>query len=492
MKTPAARTDAHGPLAAIRAGGYCVGCGVCAAVTDSPLAIELDATGRYQAVVRAGAGEGSAAARERLEAVCPFADGGEHEDELARRWFPECRSQHEALGRYEACYVGAVREGQYRQRGSSGGLGTWLLAELLRAGLVDRVLHVRAREGSAESELLFEFAISDTVEAVGQGAKSRYYPIELSRVLAEVRRTEARYAVIGLPCYLKAMRRWAAVEPVLGARLKFFVGLFCGHLKSTSFAKLLAWDCGVAPRELAGIDFRHKLADRAASDYGVAVRPRAAGAPAAVRPVRECFGSNWEYGFFQYEACDYCDDVVGETADVSVGDAWLPEYVGDSAGTNVLVVRNRVVRDLIDRGIQSGRLDLKPIAAEAVAASQAGGLRHRREGLALRLAWKDQAGQWRPRKRVPPRTDHVEERRRELYALRSEISRASHGAFQEALAAGRLELFRARLAPLLEKYQRKKHPLGERVRSKLRGQARRWLGPLWRKLKWLAKSNASC
>ena len=36
-------------------------------------------------------------------------------------------------------------------------------------------------------------------------------------------------------------------------------------------------------------------------------------------------------------ACEFCDDVVGETADMSVGDAWLPGYVSDWRGTSVVV-----------------------------------------------------------------------------------------------------------------------------------------------------------
>lgn len=41
-----------------------------------------------------------------------------------------------------------------------------------------------------------------------------------------------------------------------------------------------------------------------------------------------------------YKACDFCDDVFAETADIALGDAWLPEYVQDGNGTNVVVTRN--------------------------------------------------------------------------------------------------------------------------------------------------------
>src|SRR3546814_3374610 len=38
---------------------------------------------------------------------------------------------------------------------------------------------------------------------------------------------------------------------------------------------------------------------------------------------------DWGAGFFQNSACNFCDDVVAETADISFGDAWLEPYSSD-------------------------------------------------------------------------------------------------------------------------------------------------------------------
>ena len=35
---------------------------------------------------------------------------------------------------------------------------------------------------------------------------------------------------------------------------------------------------------------------------------------------------DWGAGFFQNPACDWCDDVVAETADIAFGDAWVEPY----------------------------------------------------------------------------------------------------------------------------------------------------------------------
>jgi hypothetical protein len=167
--------------------------------------------------------------------------------------------------------------------------------------------------------------------------------------------------------------------------------------------------------------------------------------------MAEIYGGNWGYGFFKYEACNFCDDVTAETADVAFGDAWLPEYVNDSGGTNVVVVRNPLIREIMLAGQSSGEILLNPIDAATVARSQAAGLRDRREGLSYRLWLKDARGDWRPRKRVEA-SDQIPATRRRIYALRERIAKSSHEAFAAATANGDIAAFERALRPLTDAY----------------------------------------
>ena len=98
---------------------------------------------------------------------------------------------------------------------------------------------------------------------------------------------------------------------------------------------------------------------------------------------------DWGAGFFQNPACDACDDVVAETADVSFGDAWVEPYLLRLArhqrrrGPLPVVHAPHRTRRRAD-----GRLALEPVDADFVAETQAAGFRHRREGLAYRLTWR--------------------------------------------------------------------------------------------------------
>jgi coenzyme F420-reducing hydrogenase beta subunit len=83
---------------------------------------------------------------------------------------------------------------------------------------------------------------------VRAGAKSRYYPVELSGVLNEIRSRPGRYAVVGVPCFIKALHLVRAAEPVLAERIVLTLGLFCGHSKSARMAESFAWQMGAGRR----------------------------------------------------------------------------------------------------------------------------------------------------------------------------------------------------------------------------------------------------
>jgi coenzyme F420-reducing hydrogenase beta subunit len=406
----------------------------------------------------------------KVLAVCPFSGMEPDEDAIAQEHYRTNCTYHDRIGYYLSNYAGYVAEGEFRCNGSSGGLTTWIVNELYRRGLVNAVIHAQpmAREGALSP--LFRMAVSRSEQEIRKGSKSRYYPMEMSQVLHEVQQRPGHYAVVGLPCFIKAIRLLARSDPRICKRVDYCISLVCGHLKSASFADMLAWQMGISPGELVSIDFRRKIGGEPANHYGIqAVGRRGNNVGAVVRINDDLYGYNWGYGFFKYNACDYCDDVVGETADISIGDAWLSQYIGDSNGTNVVVVRRKELSEILQEAISAGRLCLEPISADAVAESQNAGLRHRREGLAYRLYLKDCLGLWRPKKRVSARVSHFDFRQQRIYELRMQLAVRSHEAFQEAVATGDFQVFQQLMAPYLQDYMALYHrPLWKRTIGQLR------------------------
>ena len=61
----------------------------------------------------------------------------------------------------------------------------------------------------------------------------------MSGVLEEIRTSPGRYAVVGIPCFIKAVHLARAADPILRERIVYTLGLVCGHMKSARFAESL-------------------------------------------------------------------------------------------------------------------------------------------------------------------------------------------------------------------------------------------------------------
>lgn len=466
---PPRRIEPAGVKPVIR-NGYCIGCGACAALPDAQHKVEVTAWGTLVASMN-GLTPGVEARAARL---CPFSDLAANETEIAKELFPDNRT-HETIGSFHEAFAGYVIEGGFRDNGSSGGMGTWILEQLLSTGRVDAVVHVGG--GSGERGTLFQYRVSRTVQELRSGAKSRYYPVTLADVVPEVRQRPGRYAFVGVPCFVKAIRLLAKEDPSFGASVAFCVSLVCGHFKSRGYAEFLGWQMGIHPSSLERIDFRVKVEGDAANYYGVRVSGRD-GNDQIERTSRmdDLYGHDWGMGLFKPKACDFCDDVVGETADITIGDAWLPQYVQDSRGTNLIIVRNSSLAGILHQAAADGRINLEAIDPGEVARSQGSAYVHRREGLAYRLLLADTQNQWRPIKRVRPSQPDggaIFERRQRL---RSQLAEGSHDLFLRAKQAGDLNVFFRSIAPLAERYRDTYRPLWKRVLHRvhrfLRGDAR--------------------
>lgn len=427
--------------------GICIGCGVCSVATGGAVRLERTRTGLYRADVSAA----DETARRRASSVCPFSDESRDEATLGAPHPPADLAHHELLGSFRRVRMGRYDSSEFLLGSSSGGLVTWLLESLLTSRQVTAVVHVGAVD-SASDELL-ACVVSTTVEELRARRKSQYYATTLAEVLNELRSSHHRVAIVGVPCFIRAARLLAAQDPTFEGLFCFYVGLVCGHLKSPLFAESLAWQVGVHPDELASVDFRIKVPSRSASEYDFGARRRG-DATLHVARSSQLVGGNWGHGAMQPEACNFCDDIFAETADITFGDAWLPTYAEEWRGTNVVVSRNKELDRMMDEGAKTGELVLVESDAEAAAASQAGGYRHRRQGLAVRLADDLRAGLSVPRKRVEPGYQGLPRRRLRLIRQRRRISERSQSAFLEAKASNSLEHYLRVFRVEVVRYQR--------------------------------------
>ncbi|WP_353814415.1 Coenzyme F420 hydrogenase/dehydrogenase, beta subunit C-terminal domain [Agromyces sp. SYSU T00266] len=422
--------------------GMCIGCGACSVRTSGAIPVTIGRRGVYEARLD---GVDQAAVR-TASRVCPFSDDAKNEDVLASERFPDL-PKDDRLGAHLEIVAGRRTSEQEIVGSSSGGLTSLLLEELLHAGLVDGVLHV----GRSPGDSRFSYTVSTSPGEIEQNRKSMYSATTLADVVAGIRGDGRTYAVVGVPCFIKALRLLADELPDLGAQFGVYVGLVCGHLKSTFFAESLAWQAGVPPTALDRIDFRVKNSDRYAWDYDYDAV--STDGEHHVRRSADTIDGGWGFGAFQPEACNFCDDVFAEGADVAFADAWLHKYAADWRGTNAVVIRDERVRRLLRSAAERGRVELEPLSTEDAARSQAGGFRHRRAGLSLRLADDLAAGLSVPVKRVEPDRTAVSRRRAAVLRQRRRISRLSLIAFADARKAGDYERYAEPMRRAIRRYR---------------------------------------
>ncbi|WP_439554895.1 Coenzyme F420 hydrogenase/dehydrogenase, beta subunit C-terminal domain [Dyadobacter sp.] len=406
--------------------GLCIGCGSCVAQAGSgDIRMQFDEFGQLKP---AGPQHWLHQDSETFTRTCPFSRGAADEDQIAAEQFGTQEEKHPLLGVVESAYVGHVAEKEFRLLGSSGGMVSWVATELLRLGLIDGVAHVVTETDPQTNGRYFHYRISTTETEILEGAKSRYHPIEMSEILDLIREKPGKYAVVGIPCFIKAVHLLRREDPVFRERIKFTLGLFCGHMKSARFVESFAWQMHVPSADISRVDYRRKDPSRPANLYTAELTMN--NGESTYKDWWHLADGDWGAGFFMNHACNFCDDVVAETADIAFGDAWVEPYSSDGRGTNVVIVRNELISGLVKEAIAADRLQLESVNGDFVAQTQAAGFRQRREGLAYRLTWA--AGRSKTRKRVKPDSTSPTFQRKLIYRTRYYISLWSHRIFRRA------------------------------------------------------------
>ncbi len=358
----------------------CVGCGVCAGVCPTgALAMGENDFGEYRPRITGG----SCTDCGLCGRVCPFVAGPD-EDQLGEALYSrveEIRNTPET-GYYLSNCCGGIVDERLRWSRTSGGLASWVLAQLLETGVVDRVVCVA---DGPRPDRLFEFAVFSDAASVWSASRSSYYPVEISACLQSILKSDLRYAVIGLPCLVKGLRKAQMAMPRLKDRIPVVLGLTCGQQRSKWFAEYLIRLTGESVENVTRVSFRVKRKNQPAHRHLFSVWTEGNNVPKHADWFGK-YGEAWSESLFKISACNYCDDVFAELADISLMDAWLPGHRDDPRGTSIAIARSPLCRNLLDDGAAAGVLRIEPLAVEQVIRSQAGVLALKRGGAACLVA----------------------------------------------------------------------------------------------------------
>jgi coenzyme F420 hydrogenase subunit beta len=325
----------------------CSGCGACT-LLDQGLRMQLDENG-YARPARVSPSTAEPGARRTFDQVCP--------GRRVRAAAPLGSHRHPTLGPIISCWEAWAADPEIRERGSSGGTLTALVAWLVESGQLAPARAV-AMDPEAPRRSV-PVSITSRSEALA-AAGSRYAPVAAlgPGVLA------AGGAVVAKPCEISAARALVGTQK---ADAPLLLSFFCAGTPSQAATDSLLAQLGVSPE--TPLD---ELWYRGRGWPGAFTARTTSG-----KTVQATYDESWgqHLGRTTQWRCKICPDGVGESADVSAADFWHTDARGypvftEGAGWSALLARTARGHDLLTRAFEAGVLVGRPLNPDALAQVQ--------------------------------------------------------------------------------------------------------------------------
>ena len=260
------------------------------------------------------------------------------------------------IGNYQGCYLGHATDDNLRYNAASGGVVTALLLFALEKGIIDGALVTRMSE---ENPLEPQPFIARTKEEIIYACKSKYCPVPANIVLREILKEDGRFAVVGLPCHIHGVRKAESVNKKLKEKIVLHVGIFCSHSDTFWQTEFLLNKLGLKEEDVAKIDYR---GEGWPGMMSVLLKD---GRKVSV-PYSEASSLHglWLHALLR---CTLCCDLTAELADVSCGDAWLPETLAnEKMGESIVISRTEIGEALCLEAVQDRYIMIEKTSAYKV------------------------------------------------------------------------------------------------------------------------------
>ena len=266
------------------------------------------------------------------------------------------------IGNYLNCYIGHARDYDIQYNSASGGLVTQLLIFALEEEIIDGALVTRMKK---DNPLEPEPFIARTKEEIIEASKSKYCPVPVNIVLKEILNSKdgEKFAVVGLPCHIHGIRKAEQINKNLKEKIILRIGIFCGHAPNFMATKFLLRQTNIKEKDIRKLNYRGE---------GWPGRMYIELKNGNKKFIK--YGEYWDKGFGLYffpNRCTLCCDGVCELADVSFGDAWLPELRKDETiGKSIIISKTRIGDEILQKCHAKKKIELNKVGVEKVIESQ--------------------------------------------------------------------------------------------------------------------------
>ncbi|MHA1381474.1 MAG: Coenzyme F420 hydrogenase/dehydrogenase, beta subunit C-terminal domain [Candidatus Helarchaeota archaeon] len=266
------------------------------------------------------------------------------------------------IGPWINAYKGYAQDIELRRNGSSGGVATAILIELIKSGLIDGAV---VTVPNKDNPFLCNTILATNINDILKSQQSRYTQVDFSSGLKEINDVhKGHFAIVGLPCHLAAITKWTDMNRTLKDKVYLKIGLFCGRGVSCAFPKFIAEFYDIDIKNLIKINYRDgNWKDFIFSYIGKSKNEYLKFNDSIINKL-------WSNYFFSPLSCYTCDDGFAEFADVSVGDAWNITKDKMELGTSIVISRSSKGQRILDILKENNSLSLYPINKGDVIKSQ--------------------------------------------------------------------------------------------------------------------------
>jgi coenzyme F420 hydrogenase subunit beta len=257
-------------------------------------------------------------------------------------------------GPHRDVMTGYATDSALRQSASSGGGISALAIHVLQAGLVDAVVQTGVDPADPTRTVT---RISDSTETVAASVGSRYGPSSPLSDFTSLLEDPRRFAFIGKPCDVSALRSLAKVDARVNERFPIMLSFFCAGIPSLKGTDQILADLGIARADLA--DFKY----RGDGWPGYATATRHDGST-----ERMSYEDSWGGRLSKVVQfrCKICPDAVGGSADVACADAWYGDENGyptfeETDGRSLMITRTAAGKALVDAARAEGIVATEPV-----------------------------------------------------------------------------------------------------------------------------------
>jgi len=268
---------------------------------------------------------------------------------------------------------------EIREKASSGGVITQLLVYLLEEKKINGAVVTIA---DPEKPWRAKPILAKSKDEIIEGAQSKYGISPVNQVLRQLRETDGKFALVGLPCHVHAIRKLAEIDPSLLEKISPILGLYCHITLETEAVTDLVEISKISPCDVQKLEFR---SGKWPGFMGVKLRDGT---------FKRLHKGNYKSAFnilsrlYYPRRCLYCVDATNELADISVADPWIRDKNGKylyGNGWSMVIERTEKGGKILDMAQKDGALFLEEISRESALNSHVSMMKGKRKKGLIRV-----------------------------------------------------------------------------------------------------------